>query len=67
MLICRNVYEHVLRTQVHMILSHYITLCVFICRNVYEHVLRTQLHRSLLEPQKKNKHISVGRCRLIHT
>lgn len=29
------------------------------CRNAYEKILHQELDRSLLEPHKKNKHISV--------
>ncbi|EOD23502.1 hypothetical protein EMIHUDRAFT_368084, partial [Emiliania huxleyi CCMP1516] len=35
------------------------------CRNAYEKVLHAQLARALLDPHKKNKHISVGRCRML--
>jgi len=35
------------------------------CRNAYEKILHQELDRSLLEPHKKNKHISVGRCRML--
>ena len=33
------------------------------CRNAYERVLHDKLSSAVLAPQKKNKHISVGRCR----
>lgn len=33
------------------------------CRNAYEKVLHAQLPSSVLARHKKNKHISVGRCR----
>jgi len=32
------------------------------CRNAYEKILHQELDRSLLEPHKKNKHISVRRA-----
>lgn len=32
------------------------------CRNAYEKILHAQLPTSVLNAQKKNKHISVGRC-----
>ena len=35
------------------------------CRNVYEQILRAGLPASVLEAQKKNKHVSVGRCRML--
>ena len=35
------------------------------CRNAYEKVLHEQLSSSVHNPHKKNKHISVGRCRHI--
>ena len=35
------------------------------CRNVYEQILRAALPASVLEAQKKNKHVSVGRCRML--
>eukprot|EP00966_Prymnesium_polylepis_P154248 3561809-Prymnesium_polylepis.1 len=35
------------------------------CRNAYERILHAALRSSVLEPHKKNKHISVGRCRMI--
>jgi hypothetical protein len=33
------------------------------CRNAYEKVLHDKLPAAVLKPHKKNKHISVGRCR----
>ena len=33
------------------------------CRNCYEKILHDQLSSTVLNPHKKNKHISVGRCR----
>lgn len=33
------------------------------CRNAYEKVLHDQLSSAVLNKHKKNKHISVGRCR----
>ena len=35
------------------------------CRNAYEKVLHDRLTSAVLGPHKKNKHISVGRCRHI--
>ena len=35
------------------------------CRTVYEQVLRAALNPAVLEAQKKNKHVSVGRCRML--
>ena len=35
------------------------------CRSVYEHVLRTRLPAKVLDSQKKNKHVSIGRCRML--
>jgi len=35
------------------------------CRNVYEQILRADLPPHILDPQKKNKHVSVGRCRML--
>ena len=35
------------------------------CRNAYEKILHDQLSSEVLNPHKKNKHISVGRCRHI--
>ena len=35
------------------------------CRNVYEQILRAGLPAAILEAQKKNKHVSVGRCRML--
>lgn len=35
------------------------------CRNVYEQILRADLPPHILEAQKKNKHVSVGRCRML--
>ena len=35
------------------------------CRSVYEHVLRAALHATVLDAQKKNKHVSIGRCRML--
>ena len=35
------------------------------CRSVYEHVLRTKLPAKVLDSQKKNKHVSIGRCRML--
>ena len=35
------------------------------CRTVYEQVLRAALKHDVLDAQKKNKHVSVGRCRML--
>ena len=35
------------------------------CRSVYEQVLRVALHATVLDAQKKNKHVSIGRCRML--
>ena len=35
------------------------------CRSVYEQVLRTKLPAKVLDSQKKNKHVSIGRCRML--
>ena len=35
------------------------------CRNVYEQILRADLPPHILDAQKKNKHVSVGRCRML--
>ena len=35
------------------------------CRNVYEQILRAALPPNVLDAQKKNKHVSVGRCRML--
>jgi len=35
------------------------------CRNVYEQILRVDLPPHILDAQKKNKHVSVGRCRML--
>lgn len=35
------------------------------CRNAYERILHSTLPPAVLEPHKKNKHISVGRCRML--
>ena len=35
------------------------------CRNAYEKILHDRLDSTVLNPHKKNKHISVGRCRHI--
>ena len=35
------------------------------CRNVYEQILRADLPPHVLDAQKKNKHVSVGRCRML--
>ena len=35
------------------------------CRNSYERILHAALRSAVLDPHKKNKHISVGRCRML--
>ena len=35
------------------------------CRNVYEQILRNKIPAHILDAQKKNKHVSVGRCRML--
>ena len=35
------------------------------CRSVYEQVLRVELRANVLDAQKKNKHVSIGRCRML--
>ena len=35
------------------------------CRNVYEVLLRAGLPPGVLDAHKKNKHVSVGRCRML--
>ena len=35
------------------------------CRNVYEQILRAEIPAHTLDAQKKNKHVSVGRCRML--
>ena len=35
------------------------------CRNAYEQVLRTKLPAKVLDSQKKNKHVSIGRRRML--